>query len=112
MDCIFCKIIAGEIPSKKVFENEHLLAFYDIAPQAPVHIVIIPKTHISSMDELCEENASVVAEIFKAVSHLSKELKLEKGYRVVCNCGEEGGQTVGHLHYHLLAGRNLSWPPG
>ena len=112
MDCIFCKIIAGEIPSTKAFENDHILAFYDIEPQAPVHIVLVPKMHIASLDEITAENAEVVGEIFKAVAELSQTLNLEKGYRVVCNCGEEGGQTVGHLHYHLLAGRHLAWPPG
>ena len=79
---------------------------------APTHIVIIPKTHIKSMDEINEKNADVVAKIFVVVSKLAAELGLEKGYRVVCNCGEQGGQTVSHLHYHLLAGRDLSWPPG
>ena len=112
MDCIFCKIIKGEIPSKKVFEDESVLAFYDIDPQAPTHIVIVPKEHIPSPNHIDESNSSVVAHIFEVAAKLSKELGMEKGFRIVANCGEEGGQTVGHLHFHLLSGRNLGWPPG
>lgn len=112
MSCIFCKIIAGEIPGKKAYEDEYLLAFYDIAPQAPVHLVIIPKEHIGSMDEITEQNAHYAARIFALIPKLSKELGLDQGYRVVCNCKEQGGQTVDHLHFHLLGGRNLGWPPG
>lgn len=112
-DCLFCKIIAGEIPSTKVFEDEFVLAFRDIAPQAPEHIVIIPKQHIKSANEINSENSSVVAKIFEAASKIAKDLGFaEDGYRIVNNCGEDGGQTVGHLHFHLLAGRNLQWPPG
>ncbi len=112
MDCLFCKIIAGEIPSKKLYEDEDVYAFYDIEPQAPVHFLVIPKMHISGPDQIDEKSERVVGKIFSVIAMLAKELKLEKGYRVVTNCGEEGGQTVGHLHYHVLAGRNLSWPPG
>ena len=111
-DCIFCKIIKGEIPSTKVFENDKVLAFKDIAPQAPFHAVIIPKEHITSAAEINEENCDIVGEIFKAVAVIAKQEKLEKGFRVVNNCGEDGGQTVGHLHFHMLAGRLLAWPPG
>lgn len=112
MSCIFCKIIAGDIPSKKAYEDDKVLAFYDIAPQAPTHLVIIPKEHIQSMDDITEQNAQYVAHIFALIPKLAGELGLDKGYRVVCNCKEQGGQTVDHLHFHLLGGRNLSWPPG
>ena len=113
MDCLFCKIIHGEIPSTKVYEDEKVYAFLDIEPQAPTHIIMVPKEHIASANELTEENAEVVGHIFVAASRLAKELGFaENGYRIVNNCGEDGGQTVGHLHFHLLAGRNLGWPPG
>ncbi len=113
MDCLFCKIIKGEIPSKKVYEDEMVYAFYDISPAAPVHVLLIPKAHIASANDLSEENAAVVAHIFTVAARLAKELGIaEKGYRLVNNCGEDGGQTVGHLHFHLLGGRSLGWPPG
>lgn len=113
MDCLFCKIAGGEIPSTKVYEDEQVYAFLDIEPQAPVHIILIPKTHISSANELNEENAAVVGHIFAVAAKIAKEKGFsEQGYRIVNNCGEDGGQTVGHLHFHLLAGRNLGWPPG
>ena len=113
MDCLFCKIIAGEIPSKKVYEDEKVYAFYDISPAAPVHVLIIPKMHIPSANALTEENADVVGHIFAVAARLAAELGIaEKGYRVVNNCGEDGGQTVQHLHFHLLGGRSLQWPPG
>lgn len=112
-DCLFCKIAAGEIPSTKVYEDDAVYAFLDIDPQAPTHIVIVPKAHIASANELTEENAAVVGKIFAAISKIAKEQGFaEKGYRVVNNCGEDGGQTVGHLHFHVLAGRGLQWPPG
>ncbi|MBQ2614695.1 MAG: histidine triad nucleotide-binding protein [Clostridia bacterium] len=113
MDCLFCKIAAGEIPSTKVYEDEQVYAFLDIEPQAPVHIILIPKTHIPSANALTEENAGVVGHIYAVAAKLAKEQGFaEKGYRIVNNCGEDGGQTVGHIHFHLLAGRNLGWPPG
>ena len=111
-DCLFCKIIGGEIPSKKLYEDDRVLAFYDISPEAPTHFLVVPKAHIPSPAAIDPENEAVVGHVFSVIAKLAQELKLEKGYRVVCNCGEEGGQTVGHLHYHVLAGRNLSWPPG
>ena len=111
-DCIFCKIAAGEIPSKKAYEDDQILAFYDLDPQAPVHILIIPKEHISSANELTEENGPLLGHIFAAAAKLAKELGLEKGYRIVNNCGEDGGKTVRHLHFHLLGGRSMEWPPG
>lgn len=112
MDCLFCKIIAGEIPSNKVYEDDSVLAFYDIDPKAPTHFLVIPKQHISSLDEITAENSAVIAHVYEVIAHLAKKLGLGNGYRVVSNCGEEGGQTVGHIHFHVLAGRNLGWPPG
>ena len=112
-NCLFCKIIAGEIPSTKVYEDESVLAFLDIEPQAPKHIIIIPKEHISSANEITEENSAVIAKVFEAAAKIAKEQGFsEDGYRIVNNCGKDGGQTVGHIHFHLLAGRNLTWPPG
>ena len=112
MDCLFCKIAAGEIPSKKVYENELVYAFYDIDPPAPFHAIIIPKEHISSAAEITAENSYLIAKVYEAVAEIAKLNNLEKGFRVVNNCGEDGGQTVGHIHFHLLARRNLAWPPG
>lgn len=113
MDCLFCKIINGEIPSSKVYEDELVYAFRDIEPQAPVHILIIPKEHIASANELTEENASVVGHVFAVAAEIAKaEGIAEGGYRIVNNCGEDGGQTVKHLHFHMLGGRSLQWPPG
>ncbi len=112
MDCIFCKIAAGEIPSKKAYEDESVLAFYDLEPQAPVHILIIPKQHIASCAEITKENSAVVAHIFEVAAKLGKELGLENGYRIVNNCGADGGQTVHHLHFHFMGGRQFGWPAG
>ncbi len=113
MDCLFCKIINGDIPSDKVYEDDKVFAFKDINPEAPVHILIIPKKHISSANDLTSENAEVVSHIFLVAGKLAKDLGFaENGYRIVNNCGTDGGQTVGHLHFHVLAGRNLGWPPG
>ncbi|WP_252223225.1 MULTISPECIES: histidine triad nucleotide-binding protein [unclassified Clostridium] len=112
-DCIFCKIIKGDIPSKKLYEDEFVYAFYDINPEAPVHFLVIPKEHIKSVNELNEKNINVVSHIFKVINKLVVELGIvDSGYRIVNNCGEDGGQTVNHMHFHILAGRNLQWPPG
>ncbi|CDH89822.1 putative nucleotide-binding protein [Clostridium botulinum B str. Eklund 17B (NRP)] len=112
-DCIFCKIIKGDIPSKKLYEDELVYAFYDINPEAPVHFLVIPKEHIKSVNELNEKNINVVSHIFKVINKLVVELGIaDSGYRIVNNCGEDGGQTVNHMHFHILAGRNLQWPPG
>ena len=108
MDCIFCKIAAGEIPSTKVYEDDRILAFRDIAPMAPTHILVIPKAHIPSVDGIHEENAAVVAHIFSVIPKIAAEEKLENGYRVVSNCGPDAGQTVNHLHFHILGGRQLT----
>ncbi|WP_032121924.1 histidine triad nucleotide-binding protein [Clostridium amazonitimonense] len=111
--CIFCKIIRGEIPSSKVYEDDKVYAFRDINPEAPVHVLIIPKVHIKSANEINEENAEIISHIFIVASNLAKELGIaHTGYRIVNNCGEQGGQTVEHLHFHLLGGRDLTWPPG
>lgn len=112
MDCIFCKIISGEIPSDKVFENEHVLAFKDLDPKAPFHTLVIPKQHISDLTGINENNSNVIAKVYEAISLITNNPEYKNGFRVVCNCGQDGGQTVGHLHFHILAGRNLSWPPG
>ena len=112
MDCLFCKILAGEIPSTKVYEDDCVYAFKDIAPQAPFHSVVIPKKHIQSAADINSENSVYVSKIFEAVATIAKENNLSNGFRVVTNCGEDGGQTVGHLHYHMLGGRLLAWPPG
>ena len=113
MDCLFCKIIKGEIPSAKVYEDDKVYAFRDIEPQAPVHILIIPKEHIASANELTEENASIVGRIFAVAAKIAKDEGIaDGGYRIVNNCGQDGGQTVGHLHFHMLGGRSLQWPPG
>lgn len=107
MDCLFCKIIAGEIPSTKVYEDDAVLAFRDIAPQAPCHILVIPKHHIPSVDGVTAENSGVVAHIFEVIPQIARAEGLENGYRVVSNCGPDAGQTVPHLHFHILGGRTL-----
>ena len=108
MNCIFCKIISGEIPSKKAFENERIYAFYDIAPQAPVHILVIPKAHIESVDAVNEENSRIVAEIFENIPKIAKEAGIINGYRVISNCGDDACQSVHHLHFHILGGVKMS----
>ena len=111
-DCLFCKIIKGDIPSTKVYEDDYVYAFKDIEPQAPLHFIFVPKIHISSPAEINSENSLYVAKIYEAIAKVAETEKLQKGFRVVANCGEDGGQTVGHLHFHLLARRYLQWPPG
>ena len=112
-DCLFCKIIKGDIPSDRVYEDEMVYAFRDIAPQAPHHVVIIPKIHFASANDVTAENSKYIARIFEVIPEIAKELGFaENGYRVVNNCGADGGQTVHHIHFHLLARRNLAWPPG
>ena len=113
MDCLFCKIINGEIPSAKVYEDELVYAFRDIEPQAPVHVLIIPKEHISSANDITDENAALIGHIFSVAAKIAaSEGIAQNGYRIVNNCGEDGGQTVKHLHFHMLGGRALAWPPG
>ena len=107
-NCLFCKIIAGVIPSTKVYEDDSILAFRDIAPQAPTHILVIPKEHIPSVDGITAENSAVVAHIFEVIPAIAKAEGLESGYRVVSNCGDDAGQTVHHLHFHILGGKKLA----
>ena len=107
MDCLFCKIIAGEIPSNKVYEDDQIMAFRDIAPQAPTHILVIPKAHIGSVAEVTKDNADVVAHIFTVIPQIAEKEGLAGGYRVVSNCGADAGQTVHHLHFHILGGKTL-----
>ncbi|MCD4814392.1 histidine triad nucleotide-binding protein [bacterium] len=111
-DCLFCKIIANEIPSKIVYADDTVLAFEDINPQAPVHILIIPKKHIPTVSAIREDQMSIIAQLIAAANLIAKEKNLEKGFRLVMNCGEDGGQEVYHLHLHLLGGRKMAWPPG
>ena len=107
MDCIFCKIAAGEIPSAKVFENEWVYAFRDINPMAPVHVLVIPKTHLCCANAINAENSHLVARIFEAIPEIAKAEGLDNGYRVITNCGEDGCQSVKHLHFHVLGGKKL-----
>ena len=111
-DCLFCKIIAGEIPARKVYEDENTFAFNDINPQAPTHILIIPKRHIPGVKEAKPEDAETIGQCHLIAAKLARERGLEKGYRTVFNVGPDAGQTVFHLHLHLLGGRALHWPPG
>lgn len=108
MDCIFCKIAEGTIPSNKVYEDELCLAFHDINPQAPVHVLVIPKAHIASADEISCDNSAVVAHIFEVIPKVASAAGITNGYRVITNCGEDACQTVKHLHFHILGGRRLS----
>ena len=108
MDCLFCKIAKGEIPSKKVYEDEKVYAFYDIEPAAPVHFLVVPKEHIMcSCRDVTEENSAIIGHIYQVIAKLAQEMKLENGFRVVTNCGEDAGQTVQHIHFHVLAGGPL-----
>ncbi len=111
-DCLFCKIAAGEIPSAKVYEDDKVFAFHDIDKKAPVHVLIIPKQHIASVSETPEEDMGIFAHIMGVAKKLADEFKLEDGFRIVVNTGKNGGQSVPHLHFHLLGGRQLEWPPG
>ena len=108
MSCIFCKIVSGEIPSKKVYEDESVIAFHDISPNAPVHVLVIPKKHITSVGELDESNIDTAGRVLLAIPKVAALLALENGYRVISNCGEDGGQTVPHLHFHIIGGKKLS----
>ena len=112
MDCLFCKIINGEIPSNKVYEDDQVFAFRDIEPQEPTHILIIPKQHIKSAAEIDESNSAVVAHIFEVAAKIAKQEGLDDGFRIVNNCGDIAGQTVKHLHFHLMGGREFGWPAG
>jgi histidine triad (HIT) family protein len=112
-DCLFCKIIKGEIPSSKVYEDDRFFAFNDISPQAPTHFLVIPKEHIANLDDLKPDQMELIGEMTVLISRLAREMGLvEGGYRVVTNCGEGAGQSVFHIHYHVLGGRPMRWPPG
>lgn len=108
MSCLFCKIVAGDIPSTKVYEDEMIFAFKDINPQAPVHVLVIPKAHIACVDEITAENSGVVAHIFQTIPKIAKLCGLENGYRVISNCGDDACQTVKHLHFHVIGGAKLA----
>ena len=110
-NCIFCKIVNGEIDANKIYENSRVLAFKDLNPVAPVHVLFIPKDHICCANDINGGNSIVISEIFCAISKLAKSLKIDNtGYRIISNCGKDGGQTVDHLHFHLIGGKKLSWP--
>ncbi len=112
-DCLFCKIIKGEVPSKKVYEDEYVYAFHDIEPTAPVHILVIPKKHISTLNDVNSENSAVISKIYEAIAKIAKQEGIDKdGYRVVSNCNKMAGQTVFHIHFHLIGGREMGWPAG
>ncbi len=110
-DCLFCKIVAGEIPSTKIYEDDLVYVFADIAPIAPIHYLLIPKKHISGASEINSENSSVVAHIFEVAAKIAAEKGISDGYRIITNCGENAGQTVPHLHFHMLAGVKMGWGP-
>lgn len=111
-NCLFCRIVAGEIPSTIVYQDNDVLAFRDVNPQAPHHVLFIPKRHIASMTDLTQEDGAILASIYTAATKVARDLGLERGYRFVTNVGPDSGQSVFHLHFHLLGGRQLGWPPG
>ena len=111
-DCLFCRIVAGEIPSERVYEDDEVIAFRDIHPQAPTHVLLVPRRHVADVDTLEDDDAGLLRALFAAVRRVAEQERLAKGYRVVTNVGAEAGQSVFHLHLHLLGGRRLGWPPG
>ncbi len=111
-DCLFCRILRNEIPAKKIYEDEHSFAFEDINPQAPTHVLIIPKRHVRGLKEATPEDAELIGRCHLAAAHIARQRGLEDGYRTVLNVGPQAGQSVFHLHVHLLGGRSLHWPPG
>ncbi len=113
MDCLFCKIAAGEIPSKKLYEDDLVIAFHDIEPQAPTHFLVIPKQHITDANGINSQNEAIIGHIFSVIAKIASETGIaESGYRIVNNCGKDAMQSVPHLHFHVLGGRLLAWPPG
>lgn len=111
-DCIFCRIVSGEIPSKKAYEDEWIYAFYDLEPQAPVHVLIVPKKHLDSLDDATLEDQALLGHLLLKIKEIAENLGLENGYRLVANTGADGMQSVKHLHFHLLGKRRMLWPPG
>ena len=110
--CIFCKIAVGEIPSNKVYEDDEIIAFHDLSPQAPVHVLVIPRKHLATLNDADEADRAMLGQLLLATKKIAGELGVAPGYRVVNNCGESAGQSVFHVHFHLLGGRSMSWPPG
>ncbi|NLY46185.1 MAG: histidine triad nucleotide-binding protein [Tissierella sp.] len=111
-DCLFCKIINGDIPTDFIYQDEKIVVFKDISPQAPVHLLFVPREHIGSADDINQENSHLIGHIFEIATRLAKENNLIQGYRIVNNCKEHGGQSVDHIHFHLIGGRQMQWPPG
>ncbi len=111
-DCLFCRIVSGEIPSKKIYEDAHTYAFEDISPQAPTHVLVVPKKHIAGLKEAGVEDAALIGQCHLAAASIARQRNIEDGYRTVLNVGPKAGQSVFHMHVHLLGGRNLHWPPG
>ncbi len=111
-DCLFCKIARGEIPSNAVYEDDKIIAFHDLEPVAPVHILVIPKVHVGSMNDISDSNIDSISHLIMHIKSIAEKLDLEKGYRVVTNTGSDGGQSVSHLHFHILGKRQMMWPPG
>lgn len=111
-NCLFCKVVAGEIPSDRVFETDEVLAFRDIHPQAPTHVLVVPRRHVPDVDTLTDDDEGLLSSLFAAVRRIAEQEGLARGYRVVTNVGAESGQSVFHLHLHLLGGRRMGWPPG
>lgn len=111
-DCVFCMIADKKIPSKIAYEDEHIICFHDLEPQAPVHVLVVPRKHIPSMDDVTSEDHALLGHIMVKIKEIAADLGLENGYRVVNNCGEDGFQTIAHLHFHLLGKRKMTWPPG
>lgn len=112
MSCVFCEILKGNLNCSKLYEDEYVLAFKDVEPKAPVHFLVIPKEHISSVEAILPENMDIISKIFNVINELAKSLNLCNGFRIVNNCGKDGGQTVPHMHFHILGGRSMAWPPG
>ncbi|MBP9956672.1 histidine triad nucleotide-binding protein [Geopseudomonas guangdongensis] len=112
MDCLFCKIVNGDIPARKLYEDDRVVAFHDIAPQAPVHFLVIPKKHIATLNDMDEDDRALLGHVVYTAQRLAREQGCEEGFRVVMNCNEQGGQTVYHIHMHVLGQRQMHWPPG
>ncbi len=112
MGCVFCEIVSGSLNCEKIYEDDYVLSFKDLEPQAPVHFLVIPKKHYENFEQVPEKDLQIFEKIFKAIQHIAKKLGLDEGMRIVNNCKEKAGQTVNHLHFHVLSGRKMTWPPG